>query len=183
LPWFKGFMRDLCEIAPVLSVRGNWEMMPYWESRDIFGGTHVTEMRSKAVTLNVRGTPLYFWGQDFYPEKLLPRDPAPQQGVFTILLNHTPDLMPEAVAARFDLYLAAHTHGGQIALPWYGALITFSRFDKRYESGLYREGSTTLYVNRGIGLARWPQPQARFLSRPEITVIELVPSPDSSSGR
>ena len=34
----------------------------------------------------------------------------------------------------------------------YGALVTLSRFGKRYEAGLYRERATSLYVNRGIGM-------------------------------
>jgi predicted MPP superfamily phosphohydrolase len=86
--------------------------------------------------------------------------------------------MEDAVRAHFDLYLAGHTHGGQIALPFYGALITYSRYDKKYEAGLYREGSTTLYVNRGLGLAHEPMPEARFWARPEVTVIDLVGAPE-----
>jgi predicted MPP superfamily phosphohydrolase len=82
--------------------------------------------------------------------------------------------MPDAVQAKFDLYLAGHTHGGQIALPFYGALITYSRFGKKYESGQFHEGETTLYVTRGIGFAHQPQPEARFMARPEVTVIDLI---------
>jgi predicted MPP superfamily phosphohydrolase len=61
-----------------------------------------------------------------------------------------------------------------VRLPFYGALITFSKFDKKYEEGLYHEGVTTMYVNRGIGLAKWPQPEVRFLARPELMVIDLM---------
>jgi predicted MPP superfamily phosphohydrolase len=62
-----------------------------------------------------------------------------------------------------------------VALPWYGALITFSKFGKKYESGLYRVGTTTLYVNRGLGLEPRPGPQVRFLARPEIAVFDILP--------
>ena len=51
-----------------------------------------------------------------------------------------------------DLYCAGHIHGGQIALPFYGALVTLSKYGKRFEAGLYRVGETWLYVNRGIGM-------------------------------
>jgi predicted MPP superfamily phosphohydrolase len=105
---------------------------------------------------------------------LIAPETPPSPGAFTILLQHSPDLMADAVRERFDLYLAGHTHGGQIALPFYGALITYSRYGKKYEAGLYHEGSTTLYVNRGIGFAHQPMPEARFLARPEVTVIELL---------
>ena len=58
---------------------------------------------------------------------------------FKILLHHYPDEMETAKQQKVDLYCAGHTHGGQIALPFYGALVTFSRFGKKYESGLFQK--------------------------------------------
>lgn len=92
---------------------------------------------------------------------------------FTLLLYHTPDVMPAAVEARVDLYLAGHTHGGQLRLPLFGALITASAYGKRYEMGLYREGDTTLYVSRGLGMEGMGAPRARFLCPPEVTLFTL----------
>jgi predicted MPP superfamily phosphohydrolase len=92
---------------------------------------------------------------------------------FTILLYHSPDLMPEAVATGIDLYLCGHTHGGQIRLPLFGAVITSSDFWKRYEMGRYEEGNTTLYVSRGLGMEGMGAPRARFLSPPEVVVWTL----------
>jgi predicted MPP superfamily phosphohydrolase len=62
-----------------------------------------------------------------------------------------------------------------VALPAYGALVTLSKFGKKYESGLHREGATWLYVTRGLGMEGGPAPRVRFFARPEITVIELAP--------
>jgi len=92
---------------------------------------------------------------------------------YTILLYHTPDLIDTASAGGIDLYLAGHTHGGQVRLPFYGALITFSRYGKQYEMGQYQLGGTTLYVSRGLGMDGTPLPRVRFLCPPEIGVIEL----------
>jgi len=92
---------------------------------------------------------------------------------FTLLLYHSPDLMPEAVEAGLDLYLCGHTHGGQIRLPLFGALITSSDFWKRYEMGRYEEGHTTLYVSRGLGMEGLGAPRARFLAPPEIVLWTL----------
>jgi len=92
---------------------------------------------------------------------------------FTLLLYHSPDLMPEAVELGIDLYLCGHTHGGQIRLPLIGALITSSDFWKRYEMGRYEEGRTTLYVSRGLGMEGLGAPRARFLAPPEIVLWTL----------
>jgi predicted MPP superfamily phosphohydrolase len=92
---------------------------------------------------------------------------------FTLLLYHSPDLMPEAVELGVDLYLCGHTHGGQIRLPLFGALITSSDFWKRYEMGRYEERSTTLYVSRGLGMEGLGAPRARFLAPPEIVLWTL----------
>ena len=62
-----------------------------------------------------------------------------------------------------------------MALPGYGALITLSKFGKKYESGMYRSDGTMLYVNRGLGLEPSPAPQVRFFARPEIAVFDIVP--------
>jgi predicted MPP superfamily phosphohydrolase len=92
---------------------------------------------------------------------------------FTLLLYHSPDLMPEAAELDVDLYLCGHTHGGQVRLPCFGALITSSDFRKRYEMGRYKEGGTTLYVSRGLGMEGLGAPRARFLAPPEIVLWTL----------
>jgi predicted MPP superfamily phosphohydrolase len=90
-----------------------------------------------------------------------------------VLLYHFPDAIAQAARLRVDLYCAGHTHGGQVALPFYGALITLSGFDKKYEAGLYREHDTWMYVNRGIGM-EGSAPRVRFCARPEVTIIEIT---------
>jgi hypothetical protein len=95
------------------------------------------------------------------------------EGAYTILLYHTPDLAMETASLGVDLYLAGHTHGGQIRLPLYGAVFTSSIYGKEYESGLYDLGPTTLYVSRGLGMEGLHLPRMRFLCPPEIVLIEL----------
>ncbi len=92
---------------------------------------------------------------------------------YTLLLYHSPDLMPDASRAGVDLYLCGHTHGGQIRLPLWGAVVTGSLYGKRYEMGRYQTGSTTLYISRGIGLEGKGAPRMRFLCPPEIELFEL----------
>jgi hypothetical protein len=92
---------------------------------------------------------------------------------FTLLLYHSPDLLPEASRAGIDLYLCGHTHGGQIRLPVWGAVVTGSKYGKRYEMGRHQAGPTTLYVSRGIGLEGKGAPRMRFLCPPEVELFEL----------
>jgi predicted MPP superfamily phosphohydrolase len=97
---------------------------------------------------------------------------VPEQA-YKLLLYHSPDLIEVAAEGGIDLYLAGHTHGGQIRLPVYGAVFTSSRLGKRYEMGQYTVGETVLYVNRGLGMEGSIAPRARFLCPPEIAVVEI----------
>lgn len=90
-----------------------------------------------------------------------------------LLLYHSPELMPAAVARDIDLYLCGHTHGGQVRLPGIGALLTSSRLGRRYVMGHYHEGRTHLYVSRGVGFEGLGAPRVRFLCPPEITLVTL----------
>jgi predicted MPP superfamily phosphohydrolase len=103
---------------------------------------------------------------------------------FTVLLFHVPDRVREARAGGVDLYLAGHTHGGQIRLPLYGALLTATEAGKRHEMGRYDLDGLTLYVSRGIGMEGMAAPRARFLCPPEIVCFDVLgadPPPDTRS--
>jgi uncharacterized protein len=97
---------------------------------------------------------------------------APQNAPH-VLLYHSPELMPQACHHNVDLYLCGHTHGGQVRLPIYGAIVTSSQLGKRYEMGHYHERRTHLYVSRGIGLEGLSAPRVRFLCPPEVTLVQL----------
>ena len=96
---------------------------------------------------------------------------------FRILLYHSPDLAPVACENGIDLQLSGHTHGGQVRLPFWGALFTSSLYGKRFEAGRYRLGPMTLYVTRGIGMEGKAAPRVRFLCPPEIVLWEICGSP------
>ncbi len=93
-----------------------------------------------------------------------------------VLLYHSPELMPHVQQYPIDLYLCGHTHGGQVRLPFYGALLTSSVTGKRYEMGKYTEQNSTLYVSRGIGLEGLGAPRLRLLCPPEIVLFTLLNS-------
>lgn len=101
--------------------------------------------------------------------------------LFTLALMHSPDSVAEAVLRGVDVVLSGHTHGGQVKLPFYGALYTHSVLGRRMSDGYYgrarlrravglRPGRTQLYVTRGLGISGLA---LRFLARPELTILTL----------
>ncbi len=87
-----------------------------------------------------------------------------------ILLAHGPDIFHGAVREKINLVLVGDTHGGQVGIPF---LVRMSEYANRgpYMKGLFYEGQTHMYVNRGIGTKTLP---IRFLCRPEIAVIKVT---------
>jgi hypothetical protein len=93
---------------------------------------------------------------------------------FHIVFGHHPDYALGDIEA--DLMIAGHTHGGQVRLPLVGPLLTLSRVPRRWAAGITpRDNGRTLIVSRGTGLERGSAPRLRFLCRPELVVIELLP--------
>ncbi len=174
---FRTCLASLAAIAPTYAVKGNWDTA-FWSRLNLFAGTGAKELNGNRETLKVNGASVYIAGVAVGNEGQMPQalETIPQNA-FSIFLYHYPDLIPEIAEQKIDLYCAGHTHGGQIALPFYGALITLSKFGKQYEAGLYQVSQTALYVNRGIGMEGGNAPRVRFCAAPEITVIELVPAP------
>lgn len=172
---FKRCLTRLAALAPTFVVKGNWDAW-FWKTLDVFGGTGARELDGEAVSVGVAGAEVWVAGVPVEAEARLGQALAAiPPGAYTIFLYHYPDLVEEVARRPVDLYCAGHTHGGQVALPLYGALVTLSRFGKKYESGLYRVENTWLYVNRGIGMEGGPAPRVRFCARPEVTVIEVGP--------
>lgn len=88
-----------------------------------------------------------------------------------IVLAHNPDSAEaDANGRRMDLMLSGHTHGGQIAVPWRGALVVPSAYGTKYAGGWVGGPQCPVIVSRGVGMTVMP---IRFLVPPEIGVIAL----------
>jgi predicted MPP superfamily phosphohydrolase len=173
---FQACARGLAAIAPTFAVRGNWDVW-FWHDVDLYGGTGVRELGGDGAEVASGDARVWICGVPVGGEANEPQalGAAPAED-FVVFLHHYPDeIYAISKDGRADLYCAGHTHGGQIALPVYGAIVTLSRFGKRFEAGLYRVDSTWLYVNRGIGMEGGSAPRVRFCARPEVTVFEIVP--------
>lgn len=168
----KMFLR-LATIAPVYAIPGNADDKlladgnPYIEANVHYLRNAVAEVSTRGTWVRVLGTVT----EHTAAMKLLQN--LPEDG-FTILLHHCPQLLPVAIESRtVDLFLSGHTHGGQVALPWFGAIIGTGGTPGLYGSGLYRQGQLYAHVNVGLGTSSvFP---IRLFIRPEVTVIDIVP--------
>lgn len=85
-----------------------------------------------------------------------------------ILLTHNPDIYYD-VKENVELILAGHVHGGQVRIPFIGALICPSRYGTKFASGNFNETQNRMIVTRGLGTSILT---VRFFDIPEIVVIE-----------
>ncbi len=177
----RAFLSQLWAPFGVYAVSGSPPVDPPAVVEQLFDGLgNIRLLRNEHVPLNVRGQRFYVAGVVCSHDPVIDAERLQESlvgvpsDVFTVALYHSPDLMPHMVAASVDLHLAGHTHGGQIRLPLYGALITSSKYGKRYEMGHYQQGRTHLYVARGVGMEGMGAPRARFLCPPEIVLWTLT---------
>ena len=89
-------------------------------------------------------------------------------------LVHSPEVVSDWVLAGYDLVLAGHTHGGQVCIPGWGALVTNSSLPPQMAAGLTRVGGTWLHVSPGLGTGRFAP--IRVARRPEATLLKLRPA-------
>jgi len=178
IPDYVRAFRELRAPLGVVTVLGNHDRYTGEEAvirgvRDagqtfVQNGSHVVERN---------GTPLALVGIDD-PRNWRADDPQDAEvgialrrsppEVFRILLAHRPGAFDGAAPRGVPLTLAGHIHGGQIYLPVIGW--SAGRLITKYVMGHFRQGSSQLYVSRGIGVVGVP---IRIFVPPEIALLEL----------
>ena len=91
-------------------------------------------------------------------------------GAYKVALFHAPAFF-DKIAARVNLVLAGHTHGGQVRIPFVYPF-WLPKGSGRFLEGWYQDGATKMYVNRGLGMSILP---VRFLCPPEVAIIRVHP--------
>ena len=156
--------------------------LPFEEMREGFTSKGWLDLNNARATLKVNGLRLDFAGtddphigRDRYDDVAGPVDPAAD---LSIGVTHAPYLriLDGFVGDGYPLILAGHTHGGQVAVPFYGALVTNCDLDTSRVKGLStyggKNGQAALHVSAGLGTS--PYAPIRFCCRPEATLLTLV---------
>ena len=132
-----------------------------------------TDLTNTGVWLEREGARLRLCGVDDFRcgHPLLP----PALGDMTagdaaVLLSHNPDFVEGIRDPRVDFVLSGHTHGGQVVLPFVGALVTSSWYKQKYLQGLRQGPSARVFVTRGLGTTGLP---VRVSCPPEIVLVTL----------
>ena len=180
-------LRAIADKYPCYYVTGNHE---YW-SREIekilkiFESYNVPVLEGSFDTIDVRGQKLNICGISdpdilkytdknySITEQLKDAAVASENGNYSILLAHRPELIDSYLNYDFDLILAGHAHGGQWRLPGIinGLFAPNQGFFPRYAGGKYRFDDSYMIVSRG--LARESTRIPRIFNRPELVVIDL----------
>lgn len=74
-----------------------------------------------------------------------------------ILLSHSPDKALKYLSSKEDIILSGHTHGGQVRLPFVGAIIAPNQgLFPKYDKGIIDIGDIILYIDSGLGNSKLP---------------------------
>lgn len=174
---------ELAVLAPALACRlgafgvlGNHDLL---EMTPMIERAGVRLLLNEAAPLAQNGATIwlvglddahYFGLHDF--DRALRDVPA---DALRMLLVHSPELLPEAAAHGFHLYLTGHTHGGQICLPGGFAPYMNIRCHPDQIAGAWRYGAMQGYTSAGVGASGV---FARFFCPPEIVIHTLQPTAD-----
>lgn len=162
--------------------------LPWRDLRAGFDAAGWTDLTNLRTSLTVGELEIAFAGVDDphlrYDDLSAVAGPADATADLRLAVAHAPYLRVLDQFARdgYDAILAGHTHGGQVCLPFYGALTTNCDLEPARAKGLHRHpaasadgdpGSSWLHVSAGLGTN--PYLRLRVACRPEATLMTLAP--------
>lgn len=156
--------------------------LPWRDLREQFVSAGWRDLTNRRDTLSIRDTTIAFAGVDDphlgYDRLAEVAGPADRSTGLRIGVTHAPYLRVLDAYTRdgYDVIFAGHTHGGQLRIPGYGAIVTNCDLEPARSRGLHHhqaEGrSAALHVSAGLGTS--PYAPYRFCCYPEATLVTLT---------
>ena len=179
--WLEKVFANYAEI-PKIAVPGNWDRRrKEWFPQEIWYKKYETCGFKYLVNESEIINGIQFYGTDEprcgSPATLNPSIFSP--GLFHCLISHNSESVLEKCNINNlpgnNLILCGHTHGGQVRIPLFGALITSTKYWKLFEYGHYshKYSNTEIITSSGIGVSRIP---FRLFCQPEAVIITLEDS-------
>jgi uncharacterized protein len=159
------------------------DYLPWQDLRDAFVGRGWVDLTNRHGELVVRGQRLAFVGVDDphlkYDDLAAVEGPADRTADLAIGVAHAPYLrvLDQWNRDGYPLIFAGHTHGGQLRVPGYGALVTNCDLDRKRARGLHQhqvDGRSPSWMHVSAGLGTSPFAPIRFFCRPEATLVTLT---------
>ena len=159
-------------------IRAEGTALPTSDLVDELSDAGWLDLNNKQGTAVINGVKIHFRGTD--DPHIKKDDYAAVAGsfdsdAFAFGVTHAPyrRVLQSFETDKADLVLAGHTHGGQICIPFYGALVTNCDLPQGQAKGFstFGESEMPLHVSAGVGTS--PFAQVRIACRPEATLITL----------
>ncbi len=133
---------------------------------------------NKDTVLNIRGEKILItfitntYVEHINKNELVHLTGNSQNYALKILLTHQPrqNVVTQAIKSGYDLFLAGHTHGGQVTFLFPVINLTPTLLETRYVRGNFHFGNMLMIVTRGLGMSLVP---LRYNSTPEISIINI----------
>jgi predicted MPP superfamily phosphohydrolase len=159
-------------------IRAEGTALPTSDLVDELNDAGWLDLNNKQSTAVINGVKIHFRGTDdphINKDNYAAVAGAFDSDAFAFGVTHAPyrRVLQSFEADKADLVLAGHTHGGQICIPFYGALVTNCDLPQGQAKGFstFGESKMPLHVSAGVGTS--PFAQVRIACRPEATLITL----------
>jgi predicted MPP superfamily phosphohydrolase len=183
-PALGAVLRRLSSQIPTFACLGNHDGGKWAETRgghnnpsalkSLLANHGVRILENQTLTLNLKGQTIALsgvgdaWAGRCDPTSLQRNSPD----CLNLLMCHNPDSKSLVQSYSWDIMFSGHTHGGQVVVPFVGLRPFLPVVDRRFVEGLYKWEGRYIHITRGVGSLYG----IRFNCRPEISIMDLIPS-------
>jgi uncharacterized protein len=183
--WAPMFKNPARYLFPSLGNASHGEPLPWRELRAAFVDAGWLDLSNARAVREAGDLRIAFAGVDDphlrYDRLSAVEGPADPSADLRLGVSHAPYLrvLDQYTSDGYDAIFAGHTHGGQLRLPFYGALVTNCDLDTKRSRGVsqHTAGGRTAWMNVSAGCGTSPYAPVRFCCHPEASLLTLVPRP------